>query len=142
MAPPANDVNIPANQADRKFQILDFRFQIVRLPSAEHCHQQSSISLSRRYNVAVGGVAMRITGLLVVLLLILIFFLAAPAASYAQTAPSAKPVVSTDGKDAPVRAFQNFLRGDGTQLQMDGMCFTMRTYVVAREDKDSDVTRP
>jgi hypothetical protein len=85
---------------------------------------------------------MRITGLLVVLLLILIFFLAAPAASYAQNAPLAKPVVSTEGKDAPVRAFQDFLRGDGTQLQMDGVCFTMRTYVVAREDKDSDVTRP
>jgi hypothetical protein len=94
------------------------------------------------YNVRVGGIAMRITGLLVVLLLILIFFLAAPAASYAQTAPSVKPAVSTDGRDAPARAFQNFLRGDGTQLQMDGICFTMRTYVVAREDGDSDVTRP
>jgi hypothetical protein len=97
---------------------------------------------NQRYNGLVGGVAMRIAGLLVVLLLILIFFLAAPAASYAQTAPSVKPAVSTDGKDAPTRAFQNFLRGDGTQLQMDGVCFTMRTYVVAREDKDSDVTRP
>ena len=85
---------------------------------------------------------MRITGLLVVLLLILFFFFASPAASYAQTAPSTKLVVSTDGKDAPARAYQNFLRGDGTQLQMDGVCFTMRTYVVAREDKDSDVTRP
>jgi hypothetical protein len=92
--------------------------------------------------VRVGGVAMRITGLLVVLLLILIFFLAAPAASYAQNAPSAKPVFSTDGKDAPARAFQDFLRGDGSQLQMDGVCFTMRTYVVAREDRDSDITRP
>ena len=85
---------------------------------------------------------MRITGLLVFLLLILIFFFAAPAASYAQTAPSAKPSVSSDNKDAPARAFQNLLRGDGTQLERDGVCFTMRTYVVAREDKDSDVTRP
>lgn len=85
---------------------------------------------------------MRITGLLVILLLILILFFVAPAASYAQTAPSVKPAVSSDGKEAPARPFQNFLRGDGTQLEMDGICFTMRTYVVARDDKDSDVTRP
>ena len=37
---------------------------------------------------------------------------------------------------------RNFLRGDGAQLESDGVCYTMRTYIVAREDKDSDVTRP
>jgi len=82
---------------------------------------------------------MRITGLLVVLLFILIFFFAAPAASYAQTATAdkadASPSVTFD------RTLRDFLRGDGT-LERDGVCYTMRTYKVARDDKDSDVTHP
>jgi hypothetical protein len=92
---------------------------------------------------------MRITGLLV-LLLILIFFFAAPAASYAQTTStnvtaaagnSAKPAESDDASIAFDRALRNLARGDGTQLERDGVCYTMRTYVMAREEKDSDVTR-
>ena len=86
---------------------------------------------------------MRITGLLVVLLLILIFFLAAPAASYAQTADSANAAPSAaDRVDFDRTVVRNFMRGDGAQLERDGVCYTMRTYKVAREDKDSDVTRP
>src|SRR5215468_2651398 len=83
---------------------------------------------------------MRITGLLVIALFILIFFFAAPAASYAQTATAdktdASPSVTFD------RAWRDFARGDNVQLERDGVCFTMRTYKVAREDKDSDVTYP
>ena len=85
---------------------------------------------------------MRITGLLVVLLLIVIFFLAAPAASYAQTADSASAPPSAADRVDFDRTIRNFMRGDGTQLERDGVCYTMRTYVVAREDKNSDVTRP
>jgi len=85
---------------------------------------------------------MRITGLLVVLLLILIFFLVAPAASYAQTANSAIDAPSTADRVDFDRTVRSFLRGDGAQLERDGVCYTMRTYKVAREDKDSDVTRP
>ena len=85
---------------------------------------------------------MRITGLLVVLLFILILFFAAPAASYAQTANSAQATSSAVGRADLDRTVRNFLRGDGAQLERDGVCYTMRTYIVAREDKDSDVTRP
>jgi len=85
---------------------------------------------------------MRITGLLVIVLLILIFFLAAPAASSAQTANSASVAPSTADRADFNRTVRNFMRGDGSQLERDGVCYTMRTYVVAREDKDSDVTRP
>jgi hypothetical protein len=84
---------------------------------------------------------MRITGLLVVLLLIL-FFLAAPAASYAQTADSASAAPSAADRPDFDRTVRNFMRGDGAQLERDDVCYTMRTYVVAREDQDSDVTRP
>lgn len=85
---------------------------------------------------------MRITGLLVVLLLILVLFFAAPAASYAQTANSGQAAPSATDRADFDRTVRNFLRGDGAQLERDGVCYTMRTYVVAREDKDSDVTRP
>src|SRR5512144_2609467 len=96
----------------------------------------------QRYNVAVGGVPMRITGLLVVLLLILILFFAAPAASYAQTGNSASAAPSVADRADIDRTVRNFLHGDGAQLERDGVCYTMRTYIVAREDQDSDVTRP
>ncbi len=85
---------------------------------------------------------MRVTGLLVVLLLIVIFFLAAPAASYAQSANSANAASSAADRADFDRTVRNFMRGDGSQLERDGVCYTMRTYKVAREDKDSDVTRP
>ncbi len=86
---------------------------------------------------------MRITGLLILLLIILIFF-AASAASYAQSSsPSAaKPEANSDSSMAFDRAFREFARRDGTQIERDGVCFTMRTYVMAREEKDSDVTYP
>jgi protoporphyrinogen oxidase len=29
----------------------------------------------------------------------------------------------------------------GSEIERDGVCYTMRTYVMAREDKDSDATR-
>jgi hypothetical protein len=86
---------------------------------------------------------MRITGLLVFLLLVLIFFFVAPAASSAQTANSASAAPSAaDRVDFDRTVLRNFIRGDGAQLERDGVCYTMRTYKVAREDKDSDVTRP
>jgi hypothetical protein len=86
---------------------------------------------------------MRITGLLVVLLLILLLFFVAPAASYAQTLNSAKAAPSAaDRVDFDRAVLRNFMRGDGAQLERDGICYTMRTYVVVREDKDSDVERP
>jgi hypothetical protein len=85
---------------------------------------------------------MRVTGLLVVLLLIVIFFLTAPAASYAQSANSANAASSAADRADFDRTVRNFMRGDGAQLERDGVCYTMRTYIVAREDKDSDVTRP
>jgi len=85
---------------------------------------------------------MRITGLLVLLLFFLIIF-AAPAASYAQTAaPSvAAPAASDDASTTFDRALRELARRDGTQLERDGVCYTMRTYVMAREERDSDVTR-
>jgi hypothetical protein len=88
---------------------------------------------------------MRLTGLLVLLLLILILFFAAPAASYAQTATN--NTVKTSGKaDAAQQVDQTFAdlarrARSGSELERDGVCYTMRTYVMAREDKDSDVTR-
>ena len=85
---------------------------------------------------------MRITGLLVALLLILILFFAAPAASYAQTANLTQATPGAAERADFDRTVRNFVRGDGAQLERDGVCYTMRTYIVAREDKDSDVTRP
>jgi hypothetical protein len=84
---------------------------------------------------------MRITGLLILLFLVLIFF-AAPAASYAQGA-NADPVVARSSDSVPFEgSLRGLVRGDGVQLERDGVCYTMRTYKVAREDKDSDVTHP
>ena len=86
---------------------------------------------------------MRITGLLILLLFILIFF-AASAASYAQSSSGsvAKPANSASSMAFDRALLREFARRDGMQLERDGVCFTMRTYVMAREDKDSDVTYP
>ena len=85
---------------------------------------------------------MRLTGLLALLLLILILFFASSAASFAQTAtpdtsakPSEKRLTSDTLADLARRA------RSGSEFERDGVCYTMRTYVMAREDKDSDVTR-
>jgi hypothetical protein len=84
---------------------------------------------------------MRITGLLVLLLFFLIVF-AAPAASYAQTAATNVAAAASDDASTTLdRALRELARRDGTQIERDGVCYTMRTYVMAREEKDSDVTR-
>ena len=108
---------------------------------------------------------MRLTGLLALLLFFLIVFFAVPAASYAQTAQS--PGAATDSKtgvipgddarierqlvadapedDRPIIVAQPLLEHGGDMVfrdySRDGTCYTMRTYVMAREDKDSDATR-
>jgi hypothetical protein len=87
---------------------------------------------------------MRITGLLILLLLLVIFF-AAPAASYAQSssASASKSAANSASSMAFDRALlREFAQRDSTQIERNGVCFTMRTYVMAREDKDSDVTYP
>jgi len=85
---------------------------------------------------------MRITGLLILLLFILIFF-AASAASYAQSSSASLAPANSAGSMAFDRALlREFARRDSMQIERDGVCFTMRTYVMAREDKDSDVTYP
>ncbi len=86
---------------------------------------------------------MRITGLLILLLFLVIFF-AAPAASYAQNSSvgASKSAASADTSIAFDRALRDFARRDGMQIERNGVCYTMRTYVMAREEKDSDVTYP
>jgi hypothetical protein len=86
---------------------------------------------------------MRITGLLILLLFLVIFF-AAPAASYAQSssASASKSAANAETSMAFDRAFRDFARRDGMQIERNGVCYTMRTYVMAREEKDSDVTYP
>lgn len=89
---------------------------------------------------------MRLTGLLALLLFILIVFFAAPAASFAQTAgasvaasaPKQSEILSPADSPLVVLARR---AGLGSEFERDGVCFTMRTYVMAREDKDSDTTR-
>ena len=85
---------------------------------------------------------MRITGLLALLLFLLIVF-AAPAASYSQTvsASAGNPASDEAASISWNRALRDLARGDGTEIERDGVCYTMRTYVMAREEKDSDVTR-
>jgi hypothetical protein len=111
---------------------------------------------------------MRLTGLLALLLFILIIFFAAPAASYAQTAnapaatadrPAPGAVAILPGnpqqdrnRHAPYDGMLYLrqpliehdgdlvLRGGDRDFERDGVCYTMRTYVMAREDKSSDVT--
>jgi hypothetical protein len=100
---------------------------------------------------------MRITGLLALLLFFLIVFFAAPAASYAQNAKaSAAPAEAKNDVaipednappeiDRPIVVVQPFLEHGGDMVfreySRDDTCYTMRTYVMAREDKDSDATR-
>lgn len=110
---------------------------------------------------------MRLTGLLAVLLLLLIVFFAAPAASHAQTVNS--PTIKTDRIDSVPAAIPfDQMRLNRSQRQSgqtvhelylaqpliehggdlvvpdsaenDGLCYTMRTYVMAQDDKTSDVT--
>src|ERR1700741_3391047 len=98
------------------------------------------------YNLRCWRYLMRLTGLLALLLFILIVFFAAPAASFAQTAntlvtakSSEHPAIlqSMDGSALdPVR--HGLL---GSEFERDGVCYTMRTYIMAREDKNSDATR-
>jgi hypothetical protein len=107
---------------------------------------------------------MRLTGLLALLLFFLIVFFAAPAASYAQATPAAadpksdvlilpqdapvdssKPMAATPETERPLGLGQPLLEHSGDMVlrdvERDGVCYTMRTYVMAREDKSSDVTR-
>ena len=90
---------------------------------------------------------MRLTTLL--LLIIALLLLTAPAASFAQNTPPPKSSTPFTGDDAAI------LRADGSGLLNDGnahdlrtfdtgdahvTCLTMRTYVVARDTRNSDVT--
>lgn len=84
---------------------------------------------------------MRITGLLAVLLFILIVFFAAPAASFAQTTnDEARPQDFYKSSDALQKALKGLADRDVLQLERDGVCYTLRTYVMARDEKDSDST--
>ena len=88
---------------------------------------------------------MRLTGLLAILLFLAIVFFAASAASYAQTLHAVAPSSSTDlvkPATPDTLAQPRFTRRLFSEEQRDGICYTMRTYVVARESRDSDVTVP
>ena len=89
---------------------------------------------------------MRLTGLLVVTLFLLILLFAVPAASYGQAAST--PSISTSAEKAiPIELdSRNLLElarrsALSSEFERDGVCYTMRTYIMAREDKDSDATR-
>jgi hypothetical protein len=88
---------------------------------------------------------MRLTGLLALLLFILIVFFAAPAASFAQTAPTGttKPLAKANVSSLFDKAFADLdrLTKSGSEIERNGVCYTMRTYVMARADKNSDATR-
>jgi hypothetical protein len=87
---------------------------------------------------------MRLTGLLALLLFILIVFFAATAASFAQTAPAtAKPTAKAGASPVFDKAFADWdrLTRSGSEIERKDVCYTMRTYVMAREDKNSDTTR-
>lgn len=90
---------------------------------------------------------MRLTTLL--LLIIAVLLLTAPAASFAQNVAPPKSNMLFTGDDAAI------LRDDGSSPQLSeyardlrkfdtgdshDTCLTMRTYVVARENRNSDVT--
>jgi hypothetical protein len=90
---------------------------------------------------------MRLTGLLAILLflLIVLFFFAAPAASHAQMA-SPQSAAKSDAANPPPADASRLLEPAWpsprpVELEQDGVCYTMRTYVMAREERDSDVTR-
>lgn len=91
------------------------------------------------------GCPMRLTGLLAILLFLAIVFFAAPAASYAQSVDSAAPEAAllADNGQAPVAlpSAPRLSRRTFREEQRDGTCFTMRTYVVTRESRDSDAVR-
>ena len=89
---------------------------------------------------------MRFTGLLALLLFILIVFFVAPAASFAQTTNTiittrtvtlSAALQPNDDTLADLGRRTHF----GSEFERDGVCYTMRTYVMAREEKDSDATR-
>lgn len=96
---------------------------------------------------------MRVPVLLMLFLWIALIFCAAPAASVAQTAP-AQPstslqfsvdsgaIIPADGSSLTPEHFS--LAGpyelDGRDLEGRHICLKMRTYVVARDDQDSDST--
>jgi hypothetical protein len=88
---------------------------------------------------------MRLTGILAVVLFLAIVFFAAPAASYAQsndgTAPNLAFLADAGKKGAGSPQLPHLSMRAETDEQRDGVCFTMRTYVVARESRDSDVVR-
>jgi hypothetical protein len=86
---------------------------------------------------------MRLTGLLAVLLFLLIVFFAAPAASFAQSTGEARlhPTVFDKSLDELLKDLQHSPDQNVWELERDGVCYTMRTYVVAREDRESDTTR-
>ena len=85
---------------------------------------------------------MRVTGLLAFLLFLVVVLFAAPAASFAQAADD--DVRSQDFTNKSADAWQKALRAladrDVLQLERDGVCYTLRTYVMARDEKDSDST--
>ena len=90
---------------------------------------------------------MRLTGLLAILLFLVIVFFAAPAASHAQMASpqsAAKPDAASPPAAAPPvlePACPSRRLLAPVELEQDGVCYTMRTYVMTREERDSDVTR-
>jgi hypothetical protein len=105
---------------------------------------------------------MRLTGLLALLLFVLIVFFAAPAASFAQTANI--PSVTSDKTDPnpgallgnlhlagdrvserPLVASQPLVEHNGDLVLRESVgddftCLTMRTYIMKRDEKDSDAT--
>lgn len=85
---------------------------------------------------------MRLTGLLAVLLFILIVFFAAPAASFAQetSSPHSQSSFHSKSPEELLKAMRDFDARDGLELERDGVCYTLRTYVVARDERDSDST--
>ena len=89
---------------------------------------------------------MRLTGLLVLMLFLLILLFASPAASYGQTTanPSAnKSTENTLATELNAGKLAELARDArlGSEFERDGVCYTMRTYIMAREEKDSDSTR-
>jgi len=88
---------------------------------------------------------MRLTGILAIILFLAIVFFAAPAASYAQSnnSETSNLAILADAGKASAMSPQppHLSRRLATEEQRDGVCFTMRTYVVARESRDSDAVR-
>ena len=91
------------------------------------------------------GCLMRLTGLLAIFLFLAIVLFAAPAASYAQSVDSAVPQATllAESSQAQVALPQapKLSRRAFREEQRDGVCFTMRTYIVTRESRDSDAVR-